>query len=137
MPLVETCSYRRTLHAARVQDGLPMPDAATISITALRYGPHGRLRAPRTVVDLASCECGEALRMFDGHQLCPECDQEHVAELQAMGARCSVCGYVLAWDEPSSPKHQGLAVPYCVHCDTGQSSCCAACRSTAPLTRGS
>jgi hypothetical protein len=42
---VKSCKYERTLHAARCQDGLPTDVAATIAIAALRYGPHGRLRA--------------------------------------------------------------------------------------------
>lgn len=44
-----SCSYERALHAARAQDDLPLDVAATIAIVALRYGPHGRLRAGRGV----------------------------------------------------------------------------------------
>jgi hypothetical protein len=39
------CRYERTLHAAIAQEGLPLELAATVSLVALRFGPHGRLRA--------------------------------------------------------------------------------------------
>lgn len=44
-----SCNYERTLHAARICAELSPPHDATIALVALRYGPHGRLRAPAAI----------------------------------------------------------------------------------------